>query len=92
VSSTLCFKKTPTDIKEIGHCKLPLKAIFARRYYDHDGSCGGGEITLTGNDLEWLRGVRDGMNDGQDKDDVRLMAKIIQLIEGGDTVDMWFEV
>jgi hypothetical protein len=90
MSSVLCFRKTPTATSELGSCKKPLKAIFARRYYDHDGSCGGDMLILTGGDLEWLRGVRDGMLEINDHS--KLMDKIIQTIEGGNTVDMWFEM
>jgi hypothetical protein len=90
MSSTLHFMKTPRPEEELGSCKVPLKSIFARKYYDHDGSCGGGLMTLGVVDLEWLKGVRDaGSIQG---DQMRLLRDIITLIEEGETVDMWFSV
>lgn len=90
MSSSLHFMKTPEPDEELGSCKLPLKAVFAKKYYDHDGSCGGGLETLGMSDLEWLHGVYAG---GGIKDDqLKLLQDIISIIEGGKTVDMWFEV
>lgn len=91
MSSTLCFRKTPkrTD-KEDLHCKQPLKGIFARRYYDHDGSLGGGVQTLTISDLRWLQGVQAAFKG--DEHDSKLLNRVIELLESDETVDMWFEI
>lgn len=90
MSSTLHFRKTPTDTKEFGSCKLPLKGIIAQRFYDHDGTLGGGMETIQRKDLEWFKGVRDcGLND---KEEQKLVEKIIEILEDGGTVDMWFDV
>lgn len=87
MSSTLVFQKTPKPDKELG------QGIFGKCYYDHDGSCGGGVITIDASELEWLRGIADVMDAPRfDKDDIRLISTIIKILEDGDTVDMWFEV
>jgi len=90
MSSTLCFRKTPQPPKEFGCCRFPLKGVFAEAYYGHDGSLGGGVITIEIQDLAWIRGVRDG--GGWGKDDKRLLDTIVETLESGRTVDMWFEV
>ena len=88
MSSTLCFRQTPESEEGVGRCKYPLKRIFAKKYYDHDGSLGGDIITLTYIDLPWLQGVQSVYN-GDDKE---VLDEIIKLIEQAQTVDMWFEV
>jgi len=90
MSSTLYFKRTPKPgTGRLGSCKQPLKGIFAKRYYDHDGSGGGGMLIINEYDLEWLRGVRAATTENADR---TLLDKIIKEIEDGNTVDMWFEV
>ena len=90
MSSTLCFRRTPKSTDEFAHVKQPLKGIFARRYYDHDGSLGGGLMTLSETDLDWLRGVQAGFT-SSDPSERKALDRIIEIIEAGDTVDMWFE-
>jgi hypothetical protein len=88
MSSTLHFRKTPRALKEIGSCGLPLKRVFARKFYGHDGSLGGDVIRMDEEELEWLKGVRD--SEVGDDSDQRLLDKAIELIESGKSIDMWF--
>lgn len=90
MSSTLCMRITPKPSNDEWHFKLPVKAIFARKFYDHDGSLGGGMLTLTVEHLEWLEGVlAAGQFDKKHHDDLEAIAAVLR---GGGTVDMWFEV
>jgi len=90
MTSSLYITKTPKPAEvESFAFKHPLKGIIARRYYDHDGSLSGETITLTGDDLAWFTGLIDGfMGDGSDLND---LMKIKQLIENGETIDIWIE-
>ncbi len=88
MSSTLLFRKTPRHGTELAAVGYPLKAIFGRKYYDHDGSCGGDVLTLTSADMPFLEGVVLSVGDEKAK---KIVQKIIDLIENGETVDMWFE-
>lgn len=90
MSSTLFIRPTPRPEKNEWHFKLPIKAIIARRYYDHDGSCGGGMVTVPLTDLDWWEGVLAAGN--FDKDDRRDLEKVVATLRGGRTIDMWFEV
>jgi len=90
MSSTLFIRKTPVLPKEYWSFKLPLKAIIARKFYDHDGSCGGGMITVGGDSLDWFEGV---LAAGRfEENDVIYLGEIIQILREGGTIDMWFEV
>jgi hypothetical protein len=89
MSSTLYFRKTPKAPAEFGSFSQPLKGVFARRFYDHDGSLGGDLITLELRHLEWVCGVRDsGVGDRGDR---KTLDMIIEALKSGETVDMWFE-
>ena len=91
MSSTLCMRVTPKPLdKKTWHFKMPVKAIFARRFYDHDGTLGGGCLTITVNDLSWLEGVMDAGN--FDSSEMRDLKSIADALREGETVDMWFEV
>lgn len=90
MSSTLLFRRTPKSTKELCHFKQPLKGMFARRFYDHDGSLGGGMITIGPEQLDWLRGIHAAYKEqyaGESKD----LEKLIAVLEEGETIDMWFE-
>jgi len=90
MSSTLCMRITPKPDKDEWHFKQPVKAIFARKFYGHDGSCGGGVVTLTPDELPWLEGVLDaGTFDQKDRKDLEAIARVLR---SDNTVDMWFEV
>jgi hypothetical protein len=80
---------TPKPTTADWRFKQPVKAIFARKFYDHDGSLGGGVVTLTLVDLPWLEGVLDaGTLDPRYRADLEAIAMALR---AGDTVDMWFE-
>jgi len=89
MSSTLVMRITPKPTKNGWHFKQPIKGMFARRFYDHDGSLGGGVFTLTSDHLDWIDGViAAGRFDDKDAKDLEAIAKAIR---NGETVDMWFE-
>ena len=90
MSSTLCMRKTPEPTKDEWHFKMPVKSVFARRFYDHDGSLGGGMITIGPDDLSWLEGVLGAGN--FDAKDTKHLREIRDHIHEGGSVDMWFEV
>lgn len=90
MSSTLCIRRTPKPEPDEWHFKLPLKGILARKFYDHDGSLGGGMITIGDEHLSWFEGLlAAGAFDKKDKAD--LLAIVEHLRDGG-SIDMWFEV
>ncbi len=90
MTSTLCVRKTPKPTKDEWHFKQPIKGILARRFYDHDGSLGGGMITIGGEHLEWLEGVQAaGSFDARDTIDLNA---IIDVLRNGGSIDLWFEV
>lgn len=93
MSSTLFIKKTPKQDHSIGF-KLPIKGAVGRRYYDHDGSLGGGLITVAPADLPWWEGLLEGMVAGSigDKEDRRDLEKVVKMLRDGHSIDMWFEV
>ena len=94
MSSTLCMRKTPKPTKDEWHFELPIKGIFARRFYDHDGTLGGGLVTIGPDDLSWLEGVIGGLATAGtlDKKELADLRAIREHIHEGGTVDMWFEV
>ena len=88
MSSTLCIQKTPIPCKEEWRFKLPVKGYIARKFYDHDGSCGGGKITIGPEHLEWFEGVLAAGNfDPQDRKD---FEAVVSVLRDGKTIDMWF--
>lgn len=90
MSSTLCMRRTPKPPKDDWHFKVPIKSIIARKFYDHDGSLGGGTITVGPEHLEWFEGVlAAGRFDAADGRDLEAVVNVLR--EGG-TIDMWFEV
>jgi len=92
MSSTLCMRPTPRPpaSSEVSF-KHPVKAIIARRFYDHDGSLGGGLVTVGTADLAWFEGVL-AAEATWDKSDRRDFEKMVGLLRSGKTVDMWFEI
>ncbi len=89
MSSTLYIQRTPKPSRDIKHFKLPIKAIIAKKYYEHDGSLGGGKITLNANELSWFEGILAAGNfDEKERNDLDF---IIQILRDGETIDMWFE-
>jgi hypothetical protein len=84
------MRRTPRQTKEQWAFKLPVKGAFARRFYDHDGSLGGGMITIGADQLDWIDGlIAGGRFDASELRDLRQIADVLR--EGG-TIDMWFEV
>ena len=53
-------------------------------------SLGGGLLTLGRSDLDWFEGILAAGN--FDKADRADLEKVVQILRGGDTIDMWFEV
>lgn len=89
MTSTLCVRKTPQPVKDQWHFKLPVKALIARKFYNHDGSLGGGEITVGPRDLEWFEGIlAAGSFSREDHAD---LEAVIQVLRDGGSIDMWFE-
>lgn len=93
MSSTLIMRKTPLPEKnsEVDF-KLPVKGIIARRFYDHDGSLGGGIITINDSELPWFEGLLAGGITGASAKDVSDLERMCNVLRDGGTVDMWFEV
>jgi hypothetical protein len=91
MSSVLHFRPV-VDNDDWGSCIMPLKAIFAKKFYDHDGTLGGRTEVLAPEHLDWLRGVKDSIDNGDNDDDVGLLNKIIAVLEDGGYVEMWFNV
>lgn len=90
MSSTLCFRVSPKPTDTEWAFKLPVKQIFARRYYDHDGSLGGGMKVLTFSDLPWLDGVLAAAN--YLERDMSALRAIADRLREGEAIEMWFEV
>ncbi len=90
MSSTLFIRKTPKPDKNEWHFKLPIKRFIAQKFYDHDGSCGDGQITIGPEELPWFEGIlAAGTFETSDRRD---FEKVVQILRDGDTIDMWFEV
>lgn len=90
MTSTLCARKTPRPTKDKWHFKQPVKGIFARRFYGHDGSLGGQLMTIGADDLSWLEEVIGA--GGFSKKDMKDLRAIRDYIHDGGTVDLWFIV
>lgn len=71
--------------------KHPFKAIFSRRYFDTDGSCGNGIVTLSyPEDYFWLQGVLDSNKlDAKDKKEIKQILKHLE--EGSDELSAYHE-
>lgn len=80
MSGTLSFRKTPQ--KWNGYFKLPLRDKIYNyvKNYSHE--------QVDSNDLSYFQGMRDA---AKDKDDIRNLEKIIEILENGDTVDFKME-
>lgn len=78
MTSTLMWR--PVDIRGFD---LPseLKRTVSRRLWDTDGSCGGGEASMSAADISYLEGLRDAGVKGADK--------LIAAIEKHGTVILW---
>jgi hypothetical protein len=89
MSSTLVMSPVPKKRDTVSF-KLPVKAILARRYYGHDGSLGGGLVTVGPEDLDWFEGVLAGA-DRWSAAEVKDFEKMVEALRDGGSVDMWFE-
>lgn len=90
MSSTLCIRVTPEPEDSHWSFKQPVKGIFARRFYDHDGSLGGSLVTIGAKELPWLEGVlAAGSFEEHERKELEDIASVLQ---GGGSVDMWFKV
>lgn len=89
MSSTLVMSPVPKERDTVSF-KLPVKAILARRYYDHDGSLGGGMVTVGPEDLGWFEGVLAGA-DRWSSAEVKDFGKMVEVLRAGGSVEMWFE-
>lgn len=86
MSFTLYAMKTPqTHCDEIA-ASCSLKGIFSMRFYDHDGSLNGSLISLTRDELEWIRGVKAAFSAG--KADQYFLNFLINEIEENGSVDI----
>lgn len=91
MTSTLIFRKTPKPSDNEIYFKVPVKAIIAARYYDHDGSLSGRLITLGSDDLPWFEGVLAGglfQCDAKDRAD---FERVVEMLRDGESVDMSIE-
>lgn len=62
MSSSLYWRPVK-PIKRHGGYGHPLKGIIAKKFYGHDGSLSGGDITLDETHIKWLEGVKDALYD-----------------------------
>lgn len=89
MSSTLNIRRTPRPSSDDWHFKQPLKGLIARKFYDHDGSLGGGMITIGPDNLEWFEGVlAAGQFENTDRRDLEQMVEHLRV---GGSLDMWFD-
>jgi len=89
MSSTLYITRNIFNEKATIGFKQPIKGIIARKFYDHDGSLGGGFITIGPDYLDWFEGVLAAYP--RMDDDERDLQKIVNILREGDSLDMWFE-
>lgn len=90
MSSTLCIRKTPKPPRSNEwHFKQPIKGVLARKFYDHDGSLGGGMLTVGPEHLEWFEGVLAAGN--FESSEKRELESVADVLRDGGTIDMWFE-
>ena len=88
MSSTLCIRRTPKPDENEWRFKLPIKGLIARKFYDHDGSLGGQQITVGPAYLGWFEGI---LAAGHFADtECRALEQIIEILREGDTIDLWF--
>jgi hypothetical protein len=87
MSSTLFVSKNIFSRKKTLTFGQPIKGIIARKFYDHDGSCGGEFITIDSEYLCWFEGVLAGYC-GEDKDK---LEKILDILREGHSLEMWIE-
>lgn len=90
MSSTLIVRQTPKTIKDELTFKQPIKGIIARKFYEHDGSLGGSQITIGNEYIDWFEGVLAGVK--IEPDERIKLEKIIDILKSGNTIDMWFDV
>lgn len=90
MSSTLCIRRTPKPKDEDWHFKLPIKGLIGRRFYDHDGSLGGAQITIGPEELPWFEGILSAGN--FEKKEAKDLAEIVEHLRKGGSIDVWFEV
>jgi hypothetical protein len=89
LSSTLFIRRTPRPTKNVWSFKLPIKHYIAKRFYDHDGSCGGGRITIGQEHLDWFEGILIAaqLSETERKE----FEDVVDILREGDTIDVWFE-
>lgn len=89
MSSTLLFRRTPIATSNVCSFGQPIKGAIARRFYDHDGSLGGGLLTITREEIGFFEGLAAACTDASDR---RSLEKIVSILSDYGTIDMWFEV
>lgn len=87
MSSSIYFNKTPVESDYFGSSGLSLKKPFANRFSDHDGTLCNELITLTSVEIPWVDGLISAGS--YDKDDLKILNKIREILLSGDTVDWW---
>ena len=90
MTSTLCICKTPVPPRDNWCFKHPIKGFIGRRFYDHDGSLGGGEITIGPEHLEWFEGILTAanLNEREHKE----FEAVVAVLRSGMSIDIWFEM
>ena len=90
MSSTLHIRRTPVPDNEEWTFKQPLKGMLARKFYDHDGSLGGGIVTVGPEHLEWFEGLREGIFERLEPSDKTKFWAVMDILRAGGSVDLWF--
>lgn len=89
MSSSLSARKTPRFSNDHLSASCSLKGIFARKFYDQDGSLNGDLITLGIEYLSWIEGLYAGFS--CDKYDKIFLQFLIKEIKENDSVDVWID-
>jgi len=92
MSSTLVVRKTPKRTRDEITFKLPLKAIVARKFFDHDGSCGGPLLTVSPAHLDWFEGVLASGLAGASESDRRNWERVVEILRAGESIDLSWDV
>ncbi len=93
MSSTLSARITPRYCNDYVIASCSLKGIFARKFYDHDGSLNGKLLTLGDEYLSWIEGLLSGLKLGgnSEKCDKEFLQFLIDNIIENDSVDIWID-
>jgi hypothetical protein len=87
MSSTLFISKNVSN-KNLSFGQ-PLKGIIGRKFYNHDGSCGGELITVGSEYLDWFEGVLAAYPEFEG--DYRELEKVVDMLREGHSLDIRIE-